>query len=73
LEEGEKKTSGIVEANPPPEPGSHVILIGEGTHEIPDIGSAIKYYKGPNNQPPQIEHPNEEISEGYWHIFDQME
>jgi hypothetical protein len=73
LKEGEGETSGIVEANPPPpEPGSPVILIGEGTPEIPDIGSAIKYPKGPSNQPPRIEHPDQEIPEGYWHIFDQM-
>jgi hypothetical protein len=72
LEEGEGETSGIVEANPSPEPGSLVILIGEGTPEIPDIGNTIKSPKGPNNQPPQIEHPNQEIPEGYWCIWDQM-
>jgi hypothetical protein len=49
-----------------------VILIEGGTPEIPDKGSAIKYPKGPNNQPPQIEHPYLEIFKGYWHIFDQM-
>jgi hypothetical protein len=54
LEEGEGESSGIVEANPPtPEPGSPVILTGEGTPEIPDIGNTIKSSKGPSNQPPQ--------------------
>jgi hypothetical protein len=73
LREREVETSGIVEANPqPPEPGSPGILAGEGTPEIPDIGSAIKSPKGPSNQPPRIEHPDQEIPEDYWHIFDQM-
>ena len=73
LEEGEGETNGVVEANPPPpEPRSHVIMIGEGTPEIRDIGNAIKYPKGTNNQPPRIEHPDLEIPEDYWHIFDQM-
>jgi hypothetical protein len=73
LKEGEGETSGIVEENPPPpEPGSHVILIGEGIPEILDIGSVIKSPKGPSNQPPRIEHSDQEIPEGYWHIFDQM-
>jgi hypothetical protein len=49
-----------------------VILVGEGTPGIPDIGSTIKYPKGPSNQPPQVEHLDQEIPEGYWHIFDQM-
>jgi hypothetical protein len=49
-----------------------VILIGEGTPEIPDRGSAIKSPGGENNQSPQIEHPGQEIPEGYWHIFNQM-
>jgi hypothetical protein len=53
LEEGEGDTSGIAQANPTlPEPGSFVILIGEGIPEIPDIGSVIKSPKGPSNQPP---------------------
>jgi hypothetical protein len=73
LKEGEVETNGVAEANPPPpEPRSPVILIGEGTPEILDRGSAIKSPKGPSNQPPRIEHPDQEILEGYWHIFDQM-
>jgi hypothetical protein len=73
LREGEGETIGIVEANPPPpEPGSPMILVGEGTPEIPDIGSTIKSPKGPSNQSPQIEHPDQEIPKGYCHIFDQM-
>jgi hypothetical protein len=66
LEEGEGETSGIAEANPPPsKPGSPVILIGEGTHEIPDIGSTIKSPKGQNNQPPRIEYPSQETPKYY--------
>jgi hypothetical protein len=59
LEEGEGETSGVAKENPspPPDPGSHVILIGEGTPEIPDRGSVIKSPRGPSNQSPQIEHP----------------
>jgi len=53
LKEGEGETSGVPEENPPPpEPGSPVILIGEGTSEIPDRGSTIKSSKGTSNQPP---------------------
>jgi hypothetical protein len=47
-------------------------VIIEGTLEIPDRGSIIKPPKGPNNKPPRIEHPGQEIPEDYWHIFDQM-
>jgi hypothetical protein len=73
LKEGEGEASGIVEAKPPPpETRSPMILIGEGIPEIPDIGSTIKYPKGPSNHPPRMEHPNQEIHEGYWHIFNQM-
>jgi hypothetical protein len=49
-----------------------MILIGEVTPKILDRGSTIKFRKGPNNQPPQIEHLGQEIPEYYWHIFDQM-
>jgi hypothetical protein len=49
-----------------------MILIREGTPEVPYIGSVIKSPKGPNNQPPRIENPDQEIPEDYWHIFDQM-
>jgi hypothetical protein len=47
-------------------------VIGEGTPEILDRGSAIKSPRGSSNQSPQIEHPGQEIPEDYWHIFDQM-
>jgi hypothetical protein len=49
-----------------------MILIGEGIPKIPDIGSAIKSSKGPSNQSPRKQHPDQEIPEGYWHIFNQM-
>jgi hypothetical protein len=74
LREGEGKTSGIAEVNlPSPKPGSPVILVVEGTPEIPDIGSKTKFPKGTSNQPPRVEHPDQEMPEGYWHIFNQME
>jgi hypothetical protein len=73
LEEGVGETSGIAKQNPPPpEPGSPVILIGEGTPGIPDIGSMVKSPRGPSNQPPRIEHLNQDVPKYYWHIFDQM-
>jgi hypothetical protein len=74
LEEGEGETSGVAKENPSPPPDSRspVILIGEGTPEILDRGSVIKFPKGPKNQPPRIEHPGQEIPEDYWYIFDQM-
>jgi hypothetical protein len=62
LREGEGETSGIVEANSQPhELGSVVILAGEGTPEIIDIGSKTKPPKGPSKHPPRVEHPDQEI------------
>ena len=54
LREGEGENSGVVEANPspPPDPRSPMILIGEGTPEILDRGSAIKSPRGSSNQSP---------------------
>jgi hypothetical protein len=49
-----------------------VILAREGTPKILDIGSVDKSSKGPSSHPPRVEHPDQEIPEGYWHIFDQM-
>jgi hypothetical protein len=42
-----------------------MILIGEDTPEILDRGSVIKSPRGPSNQSPQIDHPDQEIHEGY--------
>jgi hypothetical protein len=49
-----------------------VILAREGTPKILDIGSVDKSSKGPSSHRPRVEHPDQEIPEGYWHIFDQM-
>jgi hypothetical protein len=73
LREGEGETSGIVEENPKSTKfGSPVIMEGEGTPEILDIGSVDKSSKGPSSHPPRVEHPDQEIPKGYCHIFDQM-
>jgi hypothetical protein len=70
LEEGEGETSRIDKIDPPPNPKSPVKE--EGIPEILDRGSAIKSPRGSNNQSIQIKHPDQEIPEDFWHIFDQM-
>jgi hypothetical protein len=70
LEEGEGKTSGIAKIYPPPDP--KYPMKEEGIPEIPDRGSAIKSSRGSDNQSIQIKYLDQEISEDFWHIFDQM-
>ena len=71
MQEGEGETSSAIKIKTL-EPRSLEIVVETETPNIPDRGSAAR---PPPNPPPnstQIILPEQEISEGYWHIFDQM-
>jgi hypothetical protein len=72
MEKGEAYTSGVAKSNPSPLLDPRSPMIGEVIPEIPDRGSVIKSPRVSSNQSPQMEHPNQEILEYYWHSFNQM-
>lgn len=53
------------------EPSSPRVVIEKMTPSIPDKGSVVKIIPTPSRHP-RDNSLTLEISEGYWHIFDQM-
>jgi len=72
LEEGIGETSGVAKAYPPPPPNHESPVKEGGISKIPDKGSAVKTLRRPNNQQFQIEYPDQEPPENFWHIFKKM-
>jgi hypothetical protein len=73
MEEGIGETSGVAKAYPPPPPPNPESPMRKGgISKILDKGSAVKFLGRPNNQQFQIEYPDQEPSENFWHLFEQM-